>query len=426
MMMLQSSYIFLIRESGKKDDKRSNADGVGNRTLTAEVGHSIYKFIMELFPCASREKSADGLFKKKITYKMQVGDDFYLVSFAISEVIDTTYLNVLVEGKSKVKIIDCLEQIQDKLLSLQELDERYISIISYDAISEYYCNKIIPKLNALERNLRKLLFNIYIVNFGQNYYRATTDEKFQAKIKSVIQARGSKGEKEEERLKLFFYSLEFNDIQTLLFTPSWTLFDEETKKKFLDEHQDLSKLSDDQLRKAFSEFSIKSDWERFFSSKVDIDEIEEIIESIRKYRNKIAHFKFFCKSEYVDCEEIIKRLNKAVIKAIQITEEKDFASKNHEYMCEILAESLTRIAELTQAITATVSSTINAWKQISDGINNVMQTVNFSALSGTMKTFLASLVASDLQDDQLESAHQEDSKDSEDNVDEPSENEENE
>lgn len=212
----------------------------------------------------------------------------------------------------------------------------------------------------------------------------------------------------------------------MLFTPSWTPFDEETKKKFLDEHQDLSKLSDDQLRKAFSEFSIKSDWERFFSSKVGIDEIEEIIENIRKYRNKIAHFKFFSKLEYTHCEKIMRRLNKAIIKAIQITEEKDFASKNFEYMSEALAEPLMRMAELTQAISASVSPAINALKQISDGINNVMQTVNFSALSGTMKTFLASLVASDPQDDQLESAHLEDSKDSEDNVDEPSENEENE
>ena len=422
-MTLQSSYIFLKKECASKKDQ---VDSAGNKILVIEVGHRIHNYIMKLFPGASSEKITNELFKNRITYVMQVRDDFYHVSFDISEVIDTTYLNVFVEGKSKVKIIDCLEQIQDRLLSLTELNERYIAIISYDAISEYYCNKIIPKLNSLERNLRKLLFNIYIVNFGRNYYQATTGEEFQAKIKRVIQASGNKEKKEEERLKQFFYSLEFNDIQTFLFTPSWTPFDEETKKKFLDEHQDLSKLSDDQLRKAFSEFSIKSDWERFFSSKVGIDEIEEIIENIRKYRNKIAHFKFFSKLEYTHCEKIMRRLNKAIIKAIQITEEKDFASKNFEYMSEALAEPLMRMAELTQAISASVSPAINALKQISDGINNVMQTVNFSALSGTMKTFLASLVASDPQDDQLESAHLEDSKDSEDNVDEPSENEENE
>ena len=421
-MTLQSSYIFFKKEYKQRKDQIDNEK---NKIIVVEVGHRISNYIIRLFPGASREKIKDELFKNQITYVMQVGNEFYHASFNISEVIDTTYLTVLVEGKSKVKIIGCLEQIQDKLLSLPELNERYIPIISYDAISEYYCNKIIPKLNSLERNLRKLLFNIYIVNFGRNYYQATTSEELQAKIKRVIQASGNKEKKEEERLKQFFYSFEFNDIQTLLFTPSWTPFDENTKKKFLDEHQDLSKLSDDQLRKAFSEFSIKSDWERFFSRKVDIDEIEEIIEDIRKYRNKIAHFKFFSKSEYTNCEKIMRRLNKAIIKAIQITEEKDFASKNYEYMSKALAEPLMRMAELTQAISISVSPTIKALKQISDGINNVIQTVNFSALSGTMKTFLASLVASDTQDNQLETAHQENSKDSENNDDEPSENEKN-
>lgn len=411
-MTFQSSYIFLKKE--QKDNEE-------NKILIVEVGHRISNYIMKLFPDASSEKITDKLFKQKITYVMQIGNEFYHISFHISEVIDTTYLSVLVEGKSKVKIIGCLEQIQDKLLSLPELNERYIPIISYDAISEYYCNKIIPKLNSLERNLRKLLFNIYIVNFGRNYYQATTSEEFQAKIKRVIQASGSKEKKEEDRLKQFFYSFEFSDIQTLLFTPSWTLFDENNKKNFLDEHQDLSKLSDDQLREAFSEFSIKSDWERFFSSKIDIDEIEEIIESIRKYRNKIAHFKFFSKSEYTNCEKIMRKLNRAIITAIQITEEKDFASKNYEYMSKALAEPLMRMAKLTQTLSVSVYPTIRALKQISDGVNNVIQTINFPALSETMKTFLACLSVSDPQDDQLETARQENSKDSENNDDEPDE-----
>ena len=58
-----------------------------------------------------------------------------------------------------------------------------IMVISYDAISEYYCNKIYPKLNELERNLRKLLFNIYIVNFGKDYYKATVSEDLKQKLK---------------------------------------------------------------------------------------------------------------------------------------------------------------------------------------------------------------------------------------------------
>lgn len=410
-MTIQSSYIFLKKDSERK---KYDIDSAGNKTLVIEAGHGIYSYILNLFPGASGKTDKNEWFKSKITYMMQATDEFYHVNFNISEVIDTIYLTVQVEGRSKAKIIGCLEQIQDKLLSLAELNEKYIPIISYDAISEYYCNKIIPKLNALERNLRKLLFNIYIVNFGRNYYQATTSEEFQAKIKSMIHARGNKEKKEEERLKQFFYSFEFNDIQTLLFTPSWTSFDEHIKKKFLDEHQDLSKLSDDQLRKAFSDFSIKSDWERFFDRKVNIDGIEDVIEDIRKYRNKIAHFKFFSKSEYSHCELIMRKLNKAIVKAIQITEEEDFNNKNYEYLSDVLAEPLMKLAELTHSLSASISPGLKALKQFHDSISNVMRSVNVSALSETMEKFLMALSVDNPQDNPHGPTSQEDIKDKED------------
>jgi hypothetical protein len=40
----------------------------------------------------------------------------------------------------------------------------------------------------------------------------------QKKSKGVIQAKGNEEKKQIERLKKFFYSMEFSDIQALLFT----------------------------------------------------------------------------------------------------------------------------------------------------------------------------------------------------------------
>ena len=49
----------------------------------------------------------------------------------------------------------------------------------------------------------------------------------QKKIKGVIQAKGNEEKKQIERLKKFFYSMEFSDIQALLFTKKWTTVEEE-------------------------------------------------------------------------------------------------------------------------------------------------------------------------------------------------------
>lgn len=65
-----------------------------------------------------------------------------------------------------------------------------------------------------------------------------------------------------------------------MFSPSWTEIDQKEKDKFLSENTDLSILSDEELRNKFLKFTPKSDWERFFSEKIKIEKIEELIKDI--------------------------------------------------------------------------------------------------------------------------------------------------
>ena len=372
-MQLQNSYIFL-KNPYWKEKQADNTTQSGTTNLSFEK--NLYDYIKVSFPGVVWVNGYGNIYKRKYSTDFQLGNTFCKVEFVITEVVDTKYLDIIAIGKTKSQIVKCLENVQNTLLS-SGIHERYIDIISYDAISEYYCNKIYPKLNILERNLRKLLFNIYIVNFGSNYYKATINEELQSKIKCLINVDSSKESKdyikedykattkketeEIERLQRFFYSLEYNDIQKLLFTPSWTSADEASKTKFLDEHENLSELSNKELRDAFSKFIPKSDWERFFNDKINISNIKDFIEQIRLYRNCVAHFKFFYKAEYDRCNTLANRLNEAIIKAIKITEDKDFAEKNAEYLSETFKEIskdfllfLKSMVEMAQKAFATV------------------------------------------------------------------------
>ncbi len=380
-MKLQSSYIFLKNPYRKEETNNNPANG----TIVLPTGKNLYSYIKASFPTIVKANTNNNFYKKKYTADIYQSNIVCKVEFIITEVIDTKYLDIIVNGKTKAQLIKCLEYIQYTLLN-SGVRERYIDIISYDAISEYYCNKIYPKLNTLERNLRKLLFNIYIVNFGRDYYKITIDSELQGKIKGVINIDSNKEEKDNiktyynantkkeaeeiERLQRFFYSFEYNDIQKLLFTSNWTSADENDKSKFLSEHKDLSELSDEKLRTAFSKFIPKSDWERFFSNKIDIPNIKDLIEQIRLYRNSVAHFKFFYKSEYNECNKLVNHLNSAIIKAIKITEEKDFAEKNAKALSEAVkgvlagfADFSKSIAEMAQKAATIISPALTALSQ---------------------------------------------------------------
>ena len=351
-MQLQNSYIFLPNPYKEKTHPKEKQDGV----IYFEIGHSFISFLKKAFPNMSKLTECDNYFKSEYAYSMTIGPNVFDVKFIINVVVETYYLDVVVTGKSKAQIVTCLEHIQSEI-DASGVEKDYVQIISYDAISEYYCNKIYPKLNELERNLRKLLFNIYVANFGREYYQATVSTELQDKIKGVIQAKGSTKAKEITRLKNFFYSLEFVDIQELLFVPHWTDVEEQAKSDFLSKNNDLSSLSDDELRKAFTAIAPKSDWERFFVNKMDHIDIQALISEIRKSRNNIAHCKFFHREEYFACREAMGNLNRAIKYAVTITEEQDFVNKNSESIRKAFSSGMERFQKAYDSINKAVLST---------------------------------------------------------------------
>ena len=112
---------------------------------------------------------------------MEIKNILYEVVFTIYNITRYSYLDICVKGKTTYQVVSALEYIHDKIIG-SDIERDYIMIVSYDSVSEYYCNKAYPKLNKLERNLRKLLFSTYTVNFGVDYYQKTVPPDLQKKI----------------------------------------------------------------------------------------------------------------------------------------------------------------------------------------------------------------------------------------------------
>lgn len=370
-MQLQNSYIFLQNtyKSEKKTEKKVEKN---KTTLVLHIGYSVCDYIEKAFPKINKDNDRN-IYETKYAYNFETDKYKCDVEFIVTQVLQNQYLDILVQGKTCAQIVSCLEDIQNQLFS-SGIRESYIDIISYDAVSEYYCNKILPKLNSLERNLRKLMFNIYILNFGRNYYQTTISDEIQEKIKGVIRAKGSEETKERKRLQEFFYSIEYADIQKILFLPNWTNIDEQMKSVFLQNNKDLSQLTDEELRKAFYDFSPKSDWERFFNEKIPLTDVKDIIEKIRIYRNAIAHFKFFYKTDYSSCVKLVNKLNYAVLNAIQITKKKDFLQKNVENIKNAISDFSKRINEILTPIIKAQQELFNSgvFENISRSIESVI------------------------------------------------------
>lgn len=344
MMRMRNSYIFLPKDAGESITKRQ----------------SVAASIRRIFGVPVHEDTNEAPFKMIYTYEIEAGGISHSVVFTVSNVTSYTYLDVELSGKTRGKAVNAMECVHEKLLD-SEMEDKYVMISSYDSISEYYCNLAYPKLNRLERNLRKLLLNTYTVNFGAEYYHTTVDSDLQNKIMKVVAAKGSEQKRRIERLKRFFYSMEFSDIQILLFDKRWTKLEEAYRTNFLEKNERLTALSERELREAFEKSSPKSDWERLFADKGIQTNIAELIEQVRVYRNDIAHCKFFYRDKYQSFNNAFRDLNRSIERAIRITEEKDFEKKNSEAIFIAFSKAADAFAE--------------TWKSLKESIEKSMRTV---------------------------------------------------
>lgn len=157
--------------------------------------------------------------------------------------------------------------------------------------------------------------------------------------------------KEDTYVKLGFYSLDYSDIEKLLFTKNITNEEINQLDKFLNDNKDLSKLSDNEIRKAFKLFYYKNDWERLFGNKNFDENFQGILEEIRELRNNVMHCKFLYKDGYEEAHKLLKETIKSLNNVINIINNKDFINKNFELNKESMERFSKTMAIIVENIT---------------------------------------------------------------------------
>lgn len=359
-MQYKNSYIFLKRENIKNPQTKTDNE------IVVDFSTSFRSLLIKTFKNITfDDKKID--FSPSGTITIFEGKKAKKLLFKYHNVGSSYYLDIIIDSKNKISAINLLEKATYLLIGKNNVFDKYfVSIVSYDYVSEYYCNKIYPLLNEFERKLRKLLFIVYTFNFNMEYYTKTTSKELQENLnyrskilnKELNEFQNTNISKSDYLIKYGFYSLEYSDIDKLLFTRYNSKEDVDNIKEILDNNKDLSKLGDKFLRKTFELLKPKSDWERFFENKKIDKNFQKILDDIRKYRNNIAHCKFISKKQYNTVLQLLKQNTKSLNTAISIIECKDFFDKN----LELYQQSFNRISKVIGEIV------INSYKPLMDNI----------------------------------------------------------
>ena len=299
-MEYKNSYIFLKRSKKEKNTLRKD------NAITINLPPSFMSLLKKSFKNIKFDnKNSDFINSGSIMVKKRNKE--IEVQFKYYSVWGNYYLDIIINSSNITTTLNTLNEINETLIAKNNyFDEHYVSIISYDYISEYYCNKLFPFLNEFERKLRKVLFNIYTLKFNLNYYSVIPNKELQDNMekktkqlnKELNRLNNDNVSVNDGLIKYWFYSLDYSDIDKLLFTKYISSEDESKVQEFLTNNKDLTKIDDNELRKKFGLLKPRTDWERFFKNKKIDDNFQEILDKIRIFRNNIDHCKFVGKRQY--------------------------------------------------------------------------------------------------------------------------------
>lgn len=236
---------------------------------------------------------------------------------------DMQYLTIELDGKNKARVAEVLDTVHQRIFSHDEKGN-YDIIVSYDGISKYYCDKIYPLLNEFERQIRNLIFKLLTRSFGALWLEKTATQEQQDNIKAKLQIR-SKPLKNQRMIEEALYEMDIKELENYLFVPRSDMVAAELRAdEFTNEK--LSELSQEAAIKLIQKLRPMSIWERYFDKEVSIPNLQEKLDSIRNYRNKVAHAKHFHKGDYDACKQILAEILPQMENAIQDISVKEYDS----------------------------------------------------------------------------------------------------
>ena len=369
-MKITNSYIFLKRKENKVTSKSSK----NAHRIRIAMSPSFFKLLESTFDNVKQiTDSSLSQINSQGTFEVDYNGKKVICNYVYQFVYSTCYLDISVNLSKEISI-EVLDIVNLKLIDLKgELNKYYISIISYDSVSEFYCNKLYPFFNEFERKLRNLLFLIYTTNFSLNYYLSTTSKELQDKISKrtkEINKDFVNYSKDEAKIRYAFYALTYSDIENLLFTEHVLDDDQIYLKQFIKDDVDLSTLSEEQIRSIIDKGIIKSDWDIYFGDKFSND-FKSVLSDLHKYRNIIAHCKFVTKTQYNECLKNVKEAIKTVEMAIQLTQENDFKSKNVTYVAGSITAFLKSLTEILHPVMDNITAINNTLSDTAKLVSNL-------------------------------------------------------
>lgn len=260
---------------------------------------------------------------------------------------DGNYLDYKLSNKDKnllyLKVTSSLSEMRAAALldkfccsfSKGEHRKNYHIVIDYSQSSFTYCCKLMPYFGEFERRIRELVYLTIIKALGEEWFEKSFHQELSDNIKERV------GKNKKIIVETALDELTYEQLISYLFVPHEPLdlndfFDEIKDESFFEKSQ---KEIYDRIR-AIRKISL---WERFFSDKKDLVDLNFYIKELQPLRNKVMHHKNVSKKDYDSARDKLKDINQKLELAILDIEDRNFAYFDYNGLTIPFEETLSAI-----------------------------------------------------------------------------------
>lgn len=269
----------------------------------------------------------------KSNVRISFGDDFITIdkkkfSYKLSEnTVDKSneiVFHLTIEPytkKSKEKQIEELESANDVLQRINEKYSMFCICTIWDDVSIYYAEALYAPIEQLENQLRKIIYLFMINNVGSTWIEQNIPDQVRESIDNTKKKCATTYDDN------ILYYADFIVLGRFFFTkyPLNNDYQKLIGKLKKEENQTKEKLNE-----LIEQFDSKSNWERYFADKINIENLESKWQTLYGYRNNVAHSKCIRKKDYQEALTLIEELKKAFDECLKIVDDVEISVEQSE------------------------------------------------------------------------------------------------
>lgn len=305
----------------------------------------------------------------KNTFELESAGKTYTLNYKFSNKQNNIYHLYIEFHASPAIEAEVLNEVSKKL-NRSGIRKKHNLIVAFDEVSEYYCGKISPKFGKSERLLRELIFLIMVKTFGAEWGKKTIAKEILDNVKA-----SAKGMNEAQIIETALYEMTIAQLEDYLFKP----YSELDKNPELEEEfnkVDINQLTEEERLDWLKIMQKRSLWDEYFIGyDLGMGNIQKDLETIRKYRNKVAHNKNFSKEDFDYCRKILNEFNSTLSYAINNIEERDFEKTDWNVLYKSVTSMISRMMgmiseEIQESLNELSKSMTGSITEMAKSVNN--------------------------------------------------------